>query len=154
MDFILAQQPSKPLVPVGIFLGSIEEGARIFTPVRLLPFNHPEAEGHQFPNALQLYGPSWMYKEFSQPDTSHLRDLPCIKRPLADAPLRGLRAVLYVNKKPVCFIVDTRKMTLKARGMTRATSMGLDINRSDFLRALDEARRFVDPQSTAAVIFR
>src|SRR5512140_2920330 len=39
----------------GIFIGAIEEGARIFTPVRLLPFDHPEALGHQFPTVLQLH---------------------------------------------------------------------------------------------------
>lgn len=39
----------------GILIGAIEEGARIFTPARLLPFNHPEALGHEFPTALQLH---------------------------------------------------------------------------------------------------
>ena len=48
-----AQQPR--YAPVGLFIGAIEEGARIFTPIRLLPFDHPEAQGHQFPNALALH---------------------------------------------------------------------------------------------------
>jgi hypothetical protein len=39
----------------GIFIGKIEEGARIFTPVRLLPFGHPEALNHEFPTETQLY---------------------------------------------------------------------------------------------------
>ena len=42
-------------VTTGIFIGAIE-GARIFTATRLLPFNHPEARGHQFPTVLQLHG--------------------------------------------------------------------------------------------------
>lgn len=119
-----AQESTKSRVPIGIFLGKIEEGARIFTPVRLLPFDHPESEGHQFPNALQLYGtelnallwlghqagyelratlmrypqePSaiWPYNQFLQPDTSDLRSTPCTKRPATDSPLKGLRAVLF-----------------------------------------------------------
>ncbi len=179
---IQAQETHKPIVPVGIFLGKIEEGTRIFTPIRLLPFEDPESEGHQFPNALQLYGteldvllwlghqsgyelkatltrypsepsPSWPYKEFSQPDTTHLRDAPCIRRPAADAPLKGLRAVLFIDNEPVGFIVDTRTLTLEERGMKRATSMGLDITRAEFLQALDKTRKFIDSQTTAVVIF-
>jgi hypothetical protein len=42
----LGQPEGKPIIPFGIFLGSVEEGARIFTPVRLLPFEHPESKGH------------------------------------------------------------------------------------------------------------
>jgi hypothetical protein len=118
------QVRDKPVIPVGIFLGRIEEGARILTPVRLLPFDFPESEGHYFPNALQLFGtefevivwvgrqagydlgstllrypkePSldWSYPEFLPPsDTSSLRETPCIRRPKADAPIPGLRGVL------------------------------------------------------------
>ena len=178
-----AQQPAtKPVVPIGIFIGSIEEGARIFTPVRLLPFDHPEAQGHQFPNALQLYGtelnvllwlgqqagyklwatltrypkapsPDWPYGEFSQPDTAHLRSLECIMRPASDAPIMGLRAVLFQNQAPVAFIVDTRNLTLKERGMGRATSMGLDISRADFLKGLRKADPYPESHSAFAVIF-
>jgi hypothetical protein len=50
------QEQTRPFLPVGVFIAPIEEGARIFTPVRLLPFDHPEAYGHEFPNALQLRG--------------------------------------------------------------------------------------------------
>jgi hypothetical protein len=178
----IAQESSMPTVPIGLFFGRIEEGARIFTPVRLLPFEHPESEGHQFPNALQLYGtefdvllwlghqagyelratlmrypkqpsPSWPYKEFSPPDTSALRSARCVMRSSDDAPFKGLRAVLFVNREPTCFIVDTRNLTLEERGMTRASTMGLDMNRADFLRKLDKASAFVPAQSTAAVIF-
>jgi hypothetical protein len=177
------QHKGKPFIPVGIFLARVEEGARIFTPVRLLPFQHPESEGHQFPNALQLFGtefedilwlgrqagyelrltlqryprepsPEWPYPEFSQlPDTATLRSIIPIRRSMADAPLKGLRAVLFVNREPVCFIVDTRNLTLAERGMTRSTSMGLDINRSDFLAAVSKAADFLSGQDTASVIF-
>ena len=182
VTLVVAQEPAKPYVPIGIFLGRIEEGARIFTPVRLLPLDHPEAEGHQFPNALQLYGteldvllwlghqagyemrstlmrypkepsPVWPYKMFSPPDTSILRSVQCIRRSTADSPLQGLRAILFVNQQPVCFIVDTRNLTLEQRGIKKPTSMGLDINRSEFLSAIGKAVMFVDGQSTAAVIF-
>lgn len=178
-----AQQPvKKPVVPIGIFIGSIEEGARIFTPVRLLPFDHPEAQGHQFPNALQLYGtelhvllwlgqqagyklratltrypkapsPDWPYKEFSEPDTSHLRSVKCTRRSASEAPLKGLKAVLFQNREPVAFIVDTRNLSLKERGMERATSMGLDLSRADFLKALGKADLSPEGQSSYAVVF-
>lgn len=89
----------------------IEEGARVFTPARLLPFDHPEALGHQFPTLQQLYAsefpalvwlgaqaglrlwatlqryprePSatWPYPEFQPPpDTTELRLVPVVHRP-------------------------------------------------------------------------
>ena len=52
----IGRAEGRPFLPVGVFIAPIEEGARIFTPVRLLPFDHPEALGHEFPNALQLHG--------------------------------------------------------------------------------------------------
>jgi hypothetical protein len=52
-----AQTPPPPLyVTTGIFIASIEEGARIFTPTRLLPFGHPEALTHEFPTVQQFHG--------------------------------------------------------------------------------------------------
>jgi hypothetical protein len=177
------QGKAKPRIPVGIFLGRIEEGARIFTPVRLFPFEHPESQGHQFPNALQLFGtefedivwlgrkagyelrltlqrypadpsPEWPYPEFSQlPDTTALRSAVCIRRSIADAPLPGLRAVTFVGGEPVCFIVDTRDLTLADRGMKRPTGMGLDVTRSEFLAALDRASPFLKGSDTGSVIF-
>jgi hypothetical protein len=177
-----AQENAKPQLPIGIFLGRIEEGARIFTPVRLLPFDHPESQGHQFPNALQLYGtefhlllwlghqagyelrstlmrypkepsPEWPYKMFLEPDTSILRTIPIIARPSSDSPLEGLRAVLFVNNQPVGFIVDTRNLTLQERGMKKPTAMGLDIDRAEFLSALAKAARVVGTGGSAAVVF-
>ena len=184
LPVMVLAQPSvkKPVVPVGIFIGSIEEGARIFTPVRLLPFEHPESLGHQFPTVLQLHGtelpvllwlgqeagyklwptltrypaqpsPDWPYKEFAQPDTTNLRLVQCIRQPASTSPLKGLRAVLFQRYKPVAFIVDTRGLTLKERGMERATSMGLDISRADFLKALDKAGLLINGKSSFAVIF-
>lgn len=180
---LLARQQPKPLLQAGLFLGRIEEGARIFTPTRLLPFTHPESEGHQFPNSLQLFGtefqdflwlgrqagyqlwatlerypaepsPKWPYPEFSQlPDSSALRNMPCVRRPKTDAPLPGLRAVVFAGGEPACFIVDTRNLTLAERGMARATAMGLDITRADFLAALGKALRFLDGAASGTVIF-
>lgn len=50
----LSTQP-KPYLTFGIFIGNIEEGARIFTPARLLPLEHPEALGHDFPTVLKFH---------------------------------------------------------------------------------------------------
>ena len=50
-----ARQDSGSYATIGLFIAGIEEGARIFTPIRLLPFEHPESEGPEFPNALQLH---------------------------------------------------------------------------------------------------
>lgn len=50
---VSAQERSQPQPLVfGVFIASIEEGARVFTPIRLLPFEHPDAFNHEFPNAL------------------------------------------------------------------------------------------------------
>lgn len=177
-----AQETTKPQIPIGILLGKIEGGARIFTPVRLLPFEHPESQGHQFPNALQLYGtefhlllwighqagyelrstlmrypkepsPDWPYEMFLEPDTSILRTIPIVKRSSVDSPLKGLRAVLFVNHQPVCFIVDTRNLTLEVRGMKKPTTMGLDMDRAGFMSALAKAIRYVGSRGSAAVVF-
>ena len=162
---------AKPYAPVGLFFGAIEEGARIFTPVRLLPLDHPEALHHDFPTVLQLHGtefslllwlgrqigfqlwptleryptmPStdWPYPEFQQPpDSLALARAPVSKRASADAPLPGLRAAIFDGSALVAFIVDTRGIPLAVRHMTRSTSMGLEIDRTAFLRALQSAAR-------------
>ena len=160
---------AKPYAPVGLFFGAIEEGARIFTPVRLLPLDHPEALHHDFPTVLQLHGtefslllwlgrqvgfqlwptleryptmPStdWPYREFQQPpDSAALARAPVRRRASADAPLPGLRAAIFDGSALVAFIVDTRGIPLAARHMTRTTSMGLEVDRTEFLRALQSA---------------
>jgi hypothetical protein len=163
-----AQDHVQPYLPVGVFIAPIEEGARIFTPVRLLPFDHPEALRHEFPNALQLRGSefetlvllgghgglglaatlqrypaqpdaSWPYDGFSQPPLEALRKAAVVRRSDADAPLPGLKVVGFYNGALVAFIVDTRGLSLKARRMTRPSTMGLDITRAEFLAAVQKA---------------
>lgn len=179
-----AQAPEAiPFAPVGLFIARIEEGARIFTPVRLLPMEHPEALGHQFPTVLQLHGTefpvliwlgeqagfrlwatlqrypaepdsSWPYQGFRQPpDSDQLRAARIVHRPDATAPLPGLRAVLYFSRAPVAFLVDTRPLSLKARGMKTPTTMGLDLSRADFLQGLQKAGQEVPPLGLAAVVY-
>lgn len=178
-----SQQTSKPFVPIGLFFGSIEEGARIFTPVRLVPISHPDAVGHQFPTALRLHGTEfpvllwlgeragyklwptlqrypaepdsvWPYPEFAPPpDTTSLANVREIRRPAKLAPLPGLRAVLFMDQKAVAFIVDTRSISMKECGLSRSVAMGLDITRAQFLDALAAAGRLAAPEGPSAVIY-
>ena len=108
--------------------------------------HHPEALGHQFPTLLQLHG-----SEF--PDTVELRTVPVIHRRGVDPPLPGLRAVLYGNRRPILFIVDTRGLTLAARGMQSPTTMGLDLTRAQRLEALTRGARVVPEAGLGALIF-
>jgi hypothetical protein len=152
-------------VTVGIFIASIEEGARIFTPVRLLPYEHAEALGHDFPTVLQLHGgedrllaalgrsaglllattlqryptepdTAWPYLPFERPPAAGFEGLAPTRRPAASAPLPGLRAVAFLDAFPLAFIFDTRGLSLTARGMERATSSGLDVSRAQVVSAL------------------
>ncbi len=173
----------KPYLPIGLFFGQIEEGARVFTPARLLPFDHPESLGHEFPTLQQLQGsefeallwlgeqtglhlwatlqryptqpsPTWAYSDFAPPpDTGQLRAVPVVHRPRAEAPLPGLRAVLYGNRVTILFIVDTRGFTLAARGMKSPTTMGLDLTRAQFLEALGRGGVLAPAAGLGAVIF-
>jgi hypothetical protein len=168
---------------VGLFLGRIEEGARIFTPVRLLPFGHPEAGTHQFPTLQQLHGTEfagfvwlgnqvglrlgttlqryptepaadWPYSEFVQPpDSLRLGTAAISRRPHSEVPLPGLRAVLYEGQHAILFLVDTRGLTLAERGMRGATAMGLDITRADLLRALVQAGTHAPSQGLGVVVY-
>ncbi len=178
-----AAQSSGRYLPVGLFIASIEEGARIFTPVRLLPFDHPEALGHQFPTVLQLhageyellvllgrqagYGlsatlqrypaqpdSSWPYAGFQKPPADSFRAAVVVHRSVSDSPLPGLRAVALHDRVPLAFIVDTRSLSLAQRGMKQATTMGLDITRAQFLAALDSAATEVPSIGSAIVVFR
>jgi hypothetical protein len=158
-----------PYAPVGLFFGAIEDGERIFTPTRLLPFDHPEAGGHQFPTVIQLHGTEfpllvwlgaragyqlwptleryptepandWPYRGFrAPPDTSKLAVARVTEHNAANSPLPGLRAVLFDRGALVAFIVDTRGLTLAERGMSRATAMGLDLTRADLLERVQRA---------------
>jgi len=162
---VSAQERSQPQPLVfGVFIASIEEGARVFTPIRLLPFEHPDAFNHEFPNALvnhtteveavvhlgELAGlrlrttllrypqppvEQWQYPEFAPPPLECIRAAP-IERAAARAVLPGLRALVVMDGKPLVFIVDTRGLTLEQRGMQRVTSMGLDLTRAQFLERL------------------
>ncbi|HLE55526.1 MAG TPA: HXXEE domain-containing protein [Rhodothermia bacterium] len=176
------QQPL-PYAPVGLFIGSIEEGARIFTPTRLLPFGHPEAGTHQFPTVLQLHGSEfpmlvwlgervgyrlwptleryptqpesdWPYPDFRQPpDPTTLRAARTIRRARSEAPLPGLRTLLFDGHELVAFIVDTRGLSLADRGMTRATSMGLDVTRAELLARLQRAAPAEGALGISVVLF-
>jgi hypothetical protein len=179
-----SQTPAaKSYLPIGLFFGQIEEGARIFTPARLLPFDHPDALGHEFPTLQRLHGsefaalvwlgaqaglrlsatlqryptePSsaWPYADFAPPpDTAQLRGAPLVHRPRADAPLPGLRAVLYASRSPVLFLVDTRGLTLAERGMRSPTTMGLDLSRAAFLAALARGSVTAPATGLGAVIY-
>ena len=172
-----ATQPG-PFLPVGIFIAPIEEGGRIFTPVRLFPLEHPESAGHDFPNALQLRGsefellvslgelaglglratlqrypaqpdPTWPYEGFAEPPLDALRHAQIIRRPCDVVPLPGLRAVAFYEEALVAFIVDTRGLSLKERGMTEPTTMGLDISRAAFIEAV---MRALPPESNDEAI--
>jgi hypothetical protein len=176
------QPPQPQYVTTGIFIGSIEEGARIFTPVRLLPFGHPEALDHQFPTAQQLHGGEdqalliigaaaglrlaatlqryptqpdslWPYAPYQPPPVEQIRAAPVIKKPALASPLPGLRAVAYIHHYPISFIVDTRGLTLAERHMSQATTMGLDITRARFVEALTNASKFIGNRSEAILVF-
>jgi hypothetical protein len=164
-----ARRTQLPYAPVGLFFGAVEEGARIFTPARLLPFDHPESLGHDFPTVQQLHAsefpvllwlgeriglrlwptleryptePSrtWPYPEFRPPpDSAALARARRVRHASAKSPLPGLRAAVFDGPALVAFIVDTRGMSLASRHMTRATAMGLDVTRAEFLAAIGKA---------------
>lgn len=176
-----AQQPSRPrYLTAGLFIASIEEGARIFTPVRFVPLEHPEGMGHQFPTVQQLHKGEdqvlvavgqaaglrlsatlqryptqpdtlWPYGDYSPPPVATIRSAPVISQTVAQAPIPGLRVVATVDRFPISFIVDTRGLSLADRRMGQPTTMGLDMTRAEFLDALDRAAQ-VAPVTGAAVI--
>jgi hypothetical protein len=53
----------------------------------------------------------------------------------------------------ILFLVDTRTLTLEARGMKNPTTMGLDIGRPEFLAALGRASSLANGTGLRAVIF-
>ena len=179
-----AQSPpvTSRYLTTGLFIGSLEEGARIFSPTRLLPFGHPEALGHQFPTVQQFHRDEdsvllvigraaglglaatlerfptepdsiWPYAPFQPPPLTAIRAAPIITRDAAQAPVPGLRVVAFVDRFPVAFIVDTRGMTLAARHMTRATTMGLDMTRAEFLSGLGAAAPLAPERGAAVVVY-
>ena len=178
------QSPGTPAyLTTGLFIGAIEEGARIFTPARLLPVDHPEALGHQFPTVLQLHRDEdrllvllgqhaglrlsatlqryptqpdtlWPYAPFQPPPIAAIQSVAPITRPAGEAPLPGLRAVAYLDRFPLAFIVDTRGMSLAERHMQPATTMGLDITRAQFIAALLDAARAVPAAGPAILVYQ
>lgn len=176
-----AIQPS-PYLTTGLFIGAIEEGARIFTPVRLVPFGHPEGLNHQFPTVQQLHGGEdqvlltigqaaglrlaatlqryptqpdslWPYAPYQPPPVAAIRAAPVTTVAYQRSPLPGLRAVAFVDRFPVSFIVDTRGLSLAARHMPQATTMGLDVTRAEFLNALSAAGALVPAHGAAILVF-
>jgi hypothetical protein len=176
-------RPAERYLAVGLFIGSIEEGARIFTPVRLLPFDHSEALGHQFPTVLQLHrgesalllrlgehaglglaatlqryptepDTAWPYSPFLPPPADLFDAVSATVKPFTSSPLPGLRAIAFVDRVPIGFIVDTRGMSLAERHMRQATTMGLDITRAELLDALSAASQTVSPTGPAILIYR
>jgi hypothetical protein len=172
-----------PYVATGLFIGAIEEGARIFTPARLLPFEHPESLGHQFPTAFQLHGGEdrllvllgahaglrlkatlqryptepdtlWPYAPLRPPPVDRFDKVSPINRPRDAAPLPGLRAVAFLDGFPLAFIVDTRGLTLAERHMQQATTMGLDLTRAEFLDALAVASQAVPANGAAILVYQ
>jgi hypothetical protein len=166
-----------------LFIGAIEEGARIFTPARLLPFGHPEALGHEFPTVLQFHrdedrllvslgqhaglrlaatlqrypvqpDTSWPYAPFLPPPLAAFQSVTPVIRLAATAPLPGLRAVAYLDRFPLAFIVDTRGMTLAERRMQQATTMGLDVTRAQFIAALSAAAQDVPARGPAILVYQ
>jgi hypothetical protein len=77
-----------------------------------------------------------------------------ITRPAGEAPLPGLRAVAYLDRFPLAFIVDTRGMSLAERHMQPATTMGLDITRAQFIAALLDAARAVPAAGPAILVYQ
>lgn len=178
-----AQQVAPPrYLTIGLFIASIEEGARIFTPVRLLPFSHPESLGHQFPTVQQLHRGEdqvllalgeaaglrlgatleryptqpdtlWPYAPFIPPPAADIRGASVISRPARDAPLPGLRALALIDRFPIAFIVDTRGLSLADRHMSRPTSMGLDVTRAGFLAAIARAAQRAPATGVAVLVY-
>jgi hypothetical protein len=167
----------------GLFIGSIEEGARIFTPARLLPFEHPEALGHQFPTVLQLHRNEdrllvllgqhaglrlsatlqrypvqpdtlWPYAPFQAPPLERFQSAGPVVRSATEAPMPGLRAVAFLDRFPLAFIVDTRGLTLADRQMQQATTMGLDVTRAQFISALAAAASAVPSKGAAILVYQ
>ncbi len=178
---VVAVAESPQPLTFGIYLADVEEGARIFGPIEFLPFEHPVASGHQFPNparfhtsqvetlvhlgrgiglelatTLQRYPDpptaEWPYPAFAPPDVAAIEAAP-IRRAESDAPIPGLRVVVFDDGFPQSFILDTRGMSLRERGMQRATSMGLDLSRAAFLEGLREAGRLVPEKGTWVLVF-
>jgi len=171
----------KPFATVGLFFGNVSEGARMFTPVRLLPFDLPESQGHQFPTVLQLHGTEypflillgekiglklratlqryptqpdsqWPYPQFTEPPLEEFRQAELTHQIDSSNSIPGLRIVALYRNVPVGFIIDTRNLTLSERHMRSPTTMGLDINRNDLLKAFDQIAARLSKNAKASIV--
>ena len=183
LALLFAQQADAPrYLTTGLFIASIEEGARIFTPVRLVPFEHPESMGHQFPTVQQLHRGEdqallaigqaaglrlaatlqryptepdtlWPYTGYAPPPAALIRAAPVLRQSATQAPLPGLRALATVDGFPVSFIVDTRGLSLTDRHMGQATTMGLDMTRAEFVAGLARAAAAAPQRGVAIIVY-
>jgi hypothetical protein len=96
----------------------------------------------------------WPYAPFSPPPTTVFDTVHTVVRPAEAVPLPGLRAVAYLDRFPLAFIVDTRGFSLAERHMARATAMGLDVTRAELLSALARASEAVVPTGAAILVYR
>jgi hypothetical protein len=171
-----------PYLVFGVSIGSIEEGARMMTPCRMLPFDHPEALEHDFPNparqcvsevqieehlgelvglklraTLRRYprppAEAWPYRQFAPPPVEAVMQATVQREPARVTPIPGLRALAVIDGRPLAYLLDTRGMTLAERGMTRATTMGLDIDRAAFLDGLAAAAAMVPGEGAWILTF-
>jgi hypothetical protein len=70
------------------------------------------------------------------------------------ASLPSLRVVAFRDRFPLAFLLDSRSLTLAQRGMQRATSMGLDLTREQFLARLTHLAEQVPSEGTVVVVFK
>ena len=97
---------------------------------------------------------TWPYATFQSPPSAAFQSLQPTIRPAAEATLPGLRAVAYMDRFPLAFIVDTRGLTLAERHMEQATTMGLDITRAQLISTLRDAAQNVPPKGPAVLVYR
>jgi len=165
----------------GVTLAGIEEGGRVFGPIQFLPLEHPASAGHDFPNPPRFHQAEvdilvhlgekiglglqatltrypdpptdqWPYPVFAPPPLEAVR-VADVKRVSTGSTIPGLRVVAIQDGFPLAFIVDTRDISLKERGMARATAMGLDMTRQEFLDGLRESCRAVPPEGTWILVY-
>jgi len=173
--------PPAPLT-FGLFIAAVEEGGRMFTPIRLVPFEHPDSLSHEFPNAMQQHidevraeehlgrlvglhlratirryprppAETWRYDgEFAPPEIDRILAAEVHHVPFDDSPVVGLRALAVVDGRPTVFITDTRGLTLAERGMTRPTTSGIDLTRAEFLAGLTAVAAHVPPTGAHIIV--
>jgi len=180
LNSLAQEQEADHFLPIGFSLGNIEIGERIITFHRLFPLDHPESKGHVFPTATQysrsefevfmhlgsllgwnLYAtlnrhptfPSeeWQYPDFTEPPFERIKELEVIEQ--KDPVLPGLKAICFINRHLIAYILDTRNVSLEDRKLPRAVAGGYDLTREEFIGKLDhEIRRVNNPN--AIIIYK